>query len=220
MNQEIDEYKDKMARRNKILAQARAILQRAKRAGIPDRFMRIGDKEFSSLLAKNYYDVENRQNVMSIAYENPDELLDRSFILIDGGTHLYRRKAGFALLFRMIACDRFGYYESCRTVSHSLQVRHDFNRKSFVSNLKEHDVLFLGECEANLFSDRDDVGTFFDEILEYREDNKLPTIISFVDPLGNLNVMKSRVYGNYLSELTRDDKVVDDGRKFHIRVEG
>ena len=101
-----------------------------------------------------------------------------------------------------------------------MQVRNDFYRHPFAEDLKSHDVLFMGEMEPNLFSEKDDVGTFFDEILEYREDNIQPTIMSFVDALGPQNGMKNRVYGNYLPELTRNDKIIDDGRVFHVRVEG
>ena len=220
MNTNLDEYKAHMARRNKIKAQARAILQRSERAGIPDKHMRIQASEFKTFIAESVYNEDEIKQIVSLIYDTPNELLKRSFILIDGGTHIARRKAGFAILFRMIACDKFGKYESCRTVSHKFQVRQDFNRQPFAEEMKGHEVLFLGECEAGLFSDKDDVGTFFDEILEHREDNNMPTIISFVDALGPLNIMKSRVYGNYLSGLTRNDKVLDDKRIFHIRVEG
>ena len=217
---DIEEYRQSMARKNRIHAQARAILQRAQRAGIPEQYMRIKGEDFFTFLSKSSYKKDELDKIMHLTYEQPINLFKRSFLLIDGGTHQARRKAGFALLFRMIACDKFGRYESCRDIAHKLQVRNDFNRHPFAQSLKDDDVLFIGECDSALFSDKDDIGTFFDDILESREDSSFPTIISFVEPLGKLNIMKSKVYGSYLSELTRNGDLLDDGRILHIKVEG
>lgn len=180
-------------RRAKI--QAAAFLDRGRSANIPDQHLRINEKTFLSLLDPNHYD--EKEELANSLYKT-EIMLNTPLILIDGGNEEVRKRAGFALLFRIILFDKWGMYKDCRSLVHQLQNINSFvdisgeevSRNSLASELKRYDCLFIGEFGRELFKPNWDTGTFFDEILSSRIDNVLPTIISFSDPINSFDKNK------------------------------
>jgi hypothetical protein len=211
-------------RRAKI--QAVAFLNRGKSANIPEQHLRINEKTFLSLLDNNSHEDKNE---FTHDLYNTEIMLNTPLILIDGGNEEIRKRAGFALLFRIILFDKWGMYKDCRSLVHQLQNINSFvdisgeevSRNSLASELKRYDCLFIGEFGRELFKPNWDTGTFFDEILSSRIDNVLPTIISFSDPInsfdknkstqaamGKLNIDCGRYLASFCIEEYSKDKVI------------
>lgn len=186
----------------KVRMRAFAILQRAETAGIPERYMRIPSEEFKELLSPQFHKdtAEFSKNI----FENADQVLKNSFISIDGGEMADRKKAAFALLFRLIACDKFGLYRSCQDLHNKLQILKSggTDRNELVEDLKTYDVLFISEFRKGLFNPHFDTGNLFDELLASRDDEGKTTIISFIEPI-NKNNEEDVICGRYLSDLSR-----------------
>ena len=176
--------KEKIAAMRAIRMQARAYLQRAKTAGIPNKYMRIKKDIFVQLLCNDFH--INPINVANFVYDQPESLLTVPVITIDGGTIESRKKAGFALLFRLIACDKFGIYKDVNDLSHKLQSiksSGNISRNELSDLMKKYDVLFLSEFSQASFNPHFEAGSFFDEFLSARIDTEKPTIISFSEPI-------------------------------------
>jgi hypothetical protein len=225
-NDSLEEYQRKMAHNRRVRAQAQAILRRAKKAGIPEKFMRINQKTFESLLDNEYH--KDVSKMADYVYKNPMGLISKEFVVIDGGGIIERKKAGFAILFRLIACDRCGLYKNGTELAHQLQsLRSDagINRNDITEYLRDADLLFISECVNGDFKKGFDTGRFFDEILSYRDDHIKTTIISFSNPLPKSsnfetpdNVMTEQVqFGQYMCSITQADETKDN-RFFRIRV--
>jgi hypothetical protein len=219
------EYQRKMAHNRRIVAQADAIIKRAKSGGIPNRYLRIGQNRFEELLCPAYHkDIKKLSNFI---YKNPMEFMKKNFIVIDGGDIQTRKEAGFAILFRMIACDRYGEYKDCGELVHMLQsikpTEGDLSRNDVAQNLRDVDVIFISECAGNDFKAYFECGSFFDNILGYRDDYLKPTVISFVDPLPMEFAQSEHVmtdkdrFGRYMCLVSQSD-CNKDKRFFRIRV--
>jgi len=162
---------------------ASAILERAKVANIPDRYSRINKESFKQLL---YADFKPIDEVADYVYDNPLELLKKDFVLIDGGSEETRLKAGFAVLFRLIACDNNGIYRDCGELWHKFQnisFTSGFSRNEIAEELKDYDVFFIGEFDRKSFNPHFESSSFFDEILSDRLNNTKITIVSLVHPI-------------------------------------
>lgn len=219
----LEQFQEEENRKLRSVQLARAYLQRAANAGIPDRFIRTDKVKFQGILCDNYH--KNIPELIYNIYDNPKEIFKFPFILIDGGGMDSRKMAGYAVLFRMIVCDKFGLYQDCREIVHTLQsgIKTGFNRIEYMSSIKDSDALFIGEFSPNIFSPHMDTGTFFDELLSYRYDLLKPTIISFVqtlkdgsrikDPKNDFNDMRC---GDYLRALFQSP--IDHSKIMHIRV--
>jgi len=211
----LEEYRRKMSIARRTQLQAYAILKRAEKAGIPEKYMRISESEFCELLSPEYYKGKDIVRKLSaIIYRKANSLLQKSFILIDGGEQQDRKRAGLALLFRMIACDlERTKYEDCNKLTHHLYSSKTLGpegRQNFADYLKGLDAIFISECHEGLFNPHFEAGSFFDEILGHREDYDKPTIISFSQPLISANMIgvqsKSDMdYGQYLTRLSKAD---------------
>jgi hypothetical protein len=221
------EFQRKESRNRRILIQAQTILKRAEKSGIPQKYMRIKPDVFKSLLDTQYH--KNVDKVTDFIYKTPLELLKKEFIVIDGGNIVQRKRAGFAILFRLIACDKHGLCKNGGELAHQLQSLRVFEegmgRNDLSEELRQHDVLFISECSKDDFRKGFETGRFFDEILTYRDDNVKPTIVSFVNPLPSKeNTLNSKnemnetdQFGQYMCSLSKADKINDD-RIFRIRV--
>jgi hypothetical protein len=218
MNTEtLEEYQKRMSYENRVRTQAIAILQRAERAKIPKKFLRINQEEFKNLLCAEFH--KNPEEVAKKIYENAKSLFQFDYLVIDGGSFRTRREAGFALLFRLIACDKIGYYTSFNDLSHELEDA--LGRQEISRDIKKYDVLYLGEFQQEFATTQFlgfDAGGFFDSILESREDRSRPTIISFVNPVSSQNTIKTNEFGHYIAELSKQFRTND--RVLRIRVKG
>ena len=207
MNDSLKEYQDEMAKKRRINNLILAFIKRGREAGIPNSEIRIGKDEFKSLLDKDYY--LNTEDFASGIYSNSKTLMSKSFILIDGGDMYSRRKAGFALLFRMITFDYSGKHVSCSDICHKLQIASSnpsINRNEIADELKDYDSLLLTEFYPSLFQKGFEVQTFWDEILESRDIAGKPTIITFVNPISKDEIfMLSDIslYGQYMCMLSQ-----------------
>ena len=204
---------DRKARIHKarIKAQALAIIKRGARAGIPARYLRIAESQFKELLNEEYHlGRDGIASVTNFVYHKANELLKVPFILIDGGNINSRKRAGFAILFRLIACDKFGLYKDCSDIVHKMQsfVSEDgVSRNDFTNSLKEQDAVFISEFHESKFSKHLDGGNYFDEFLGHRADNLKPTIISFSEPINDQNMIKHTNCGRYFNEFSAKEFV-------------
>jgi hypothetical protein len=194
MSEEIDKFRDEQSKKNLAILQARAIIKRGILAGIPKDELRIPKDKFSKLL-------DGKDTVSDFIYDTPNKLIKQKYILIDGGNMEARKKAGYAILFRMMACDinnisgfKSGHVQSCNDLIQRCQVNNfnaDTTREDLILKLKKVRFLFIKECNVNQFKPQLEAGIYFDQLLEYRCDNILPTIISFENPLPKNNKSKS-----------------------------
>lgn len=216
---------DNFIRSMRIRIMVDAIMGRAKRAGIPQRYMRINKDKFLPILSPSYYG-DKQKAVAEYVYSKPESLMKKPFVLIDGGTNEERKKAGFAILFRMISCDKEGKYYNASQILHQLQnmsPTYGVTREEFATTIKSHDVIFISDFHPSLIPSYAESGIYIDEILEHRSTYGNPTIISFSLPLSN---KKSSVdtsltdigqYGYHLVHLSNADKHKDKNI-FRIRV--
>jgi hypothetical protein len=226
-NDSLEDYQKKMAHNRRILAQAQAALQRAKNAGIPDKYMRINQSCFESILDTHYH--KDPKNVSNFIYKKPLELLRKEFIIIDGGEAIDRKRAAFAIFFRLISCDKNGTCMVNSGLTHKLQSlnRSEMgeNRNDITEYMRNCDILLLFEAQQSDFTNGFDTGRFYDEILGYRDDQVKPTIITFANALSATTMMEKSEnswvdqtrYGQYMGLAGQSDSR-KDGRFFRIRT--
>jgi len=217
MENTLQEYQEEMAHRRRIRSQAVAILRRSKDAGIPESEMRIGRDQLKPLLDLTFHDGKKGLEANALLdriYDCANDLFKLNFIIIDGGNIFARRKAGFALLFRMIACDCNGMFYSCQDVAHKLQTINstmDYNRNDITEDLKTHDVLFLEEFRKEQLKVGFEIQWFMDEILTARSLNEKPTIFTFSDMVAGSDksevnaLANTAIYGQYMCMLSQLD---------------
>jgi len=224
---ELQAYQEMMAKKRRLNAQALAILRRAKDADIPPSEMRIGEATLKSILCPNYHNgQEGIDELCHSIYHKADDLFNKQFIVIDGGDIIDRRKAGFALLFRMIACNYNGKFRSCSELTHQFQTINstaELSRNDLADELKSYDVLFIDEFRRELIRTGFEIHWFLDEILSQRDLLRKPTIITFGNPLAGddksqINLLTSvSDFGNYLCMLSHSD-VKQNDKIMRIRV--
>lgn len=189
------EYIDKMSRASRIQSQALAVLQRAKNSGIPPEYFRINRATFRAMLDDSYFSGKGQSadKVAEVIYEFPERLFKKKFILIDGGKRggLNIKKAGFAILFRLIACDSSGIFKQSKDLISKLNSGwvsdSQGSRIDIAESLKNQEILFIDGLNPKHFKAGTkayyEAGIFFDEILEHRLLNSLLTILSFDEPI-------------------------------------
>jgi hypothetical protein len=224
MNESLEEYKKEMEYKRRVNSQALAILGRAKTAGIPKKYTRIGPDRFAEILCEKFHG-DTKKFTHSL-YNNADQLFKKQFIIIDGGDLYSRKEAGFALLFRMIACDKIGKYVDCSQLAsefQSIRFEKGANRNDIVSELQKEEVLFINEVNKRKFNVHFDSGIFFDQLLEKRDDYNRPTILTFSSPLESSggfsegNAITDDRCGAYLALLSHAD-LKKSTNVFRIRV--
>jgi len=193
---------------------ALAILNRAKEAGIPKQYMRINQDKFLQILNSDFHgkSLETKSFVEKI-YNDPDFLLNRHFISIDGGNFEARETAGFAVLFRILAYDKIGLCYGCEKLRHQFETINStshITRNDLAEQLRSYDVLFLEELDKKRFSPHFDVGSFFDEVLMDRIHESKPTIVTFSSPVVSGEVTASR-----MNKLASDGEL-DSGCGKHL----
>jgi hypothetical protein len=220
---ELKAYRDNLSKKRRSFAVARAIIQRGKSAGIPDKYIRVKKPDFESVLCRSFHG--DTKNLADSIYKSPSLLFEKPFIIIDGGDPDSRKLAGYAILFRMIACDKYGLSYDCGQLSSEFQTirNQGENRNDLVARLKKQGVLFINEFHPRKFNIHlPDSANFFDQLLGERSDYSRPTILTFSSPLErgvtNLgNAIKDDRCGLYLSMLSHAD-VKNNQKVFRIRV--
>lgn len=207
-------------RERAVINKAVAIINRAREAGIPERYLRIPPDDFKTFLSKDYH--KNIDAFVGSIYDNPVEtLFKKPFIIIDGGDVEVRKKAAFAILFRMIACDFFGEYKTCHELIHKFQtikVDDGLNRNQLAEELKGHDVLLISEFNKSIFSSYFESGAFFDEVLSSRSDNMKPTIFTFSEIIDKEKPIMHKDCGEYLANFSIKEESTDEVFRIRVRV--
>ena len=219
-----EEYIKETSHKRRIRQQALAILRRGKRAGIPERFLRTTKETFQGMLCEKYHNIEE---MGSLVFDNSNKLTTIPDILIDGGNPMVRHHIGCTILFRIIACDKSGFYTRCDRLSHKLEdLKSDgtMSRNQYVDDLEKYDALFIGEVKSASFNIHLSSGSFMDELLGFRFDNMLPTIFSFTKALCDSNEIPVQSAGEMISsvsikEYASEDKIINPTANFlRIRV--
>ncbi len=186
---------------------ALATINRAKAANIPLDSLRIKEDTFLDFLAPEFYSGKDEtKRFANSVYNNPSFLTGRKFITIDGGDYTVRGKAGYALLFRMIAYDRTGMYCSCGELIHKFQTFgsvEEITRNDLADQLKEYGVLFIGEFDRRVFRPHFESKEFFDEVLEHRINFNKPTIVSCTLPIVEKNEIERAADGELAADCGR-----------------
>lgn len=217
MKNTLKEYQEEMAKRRRIRVQALAILQRSKEAGIPESEMRIDETKLRPYLDKNFHNGKNGMEINQLCnhiFNQANSLFNHNFIIIDGGNMFTRRKAGFSILFRMMACDYNGKFYACQDIAHKLQTINstmELNRNDIADELKIYDVLFLEEFRKEQLKVGFEIQWFIDEILTARDLGNKPTIFTFSNPLAGHEFLEENaltsttIYGQYMCMLSQLD---------------
>jgi hypothetical protein len=179
-----------LAHMRRVRNQAYAILQRAESAGIPEKYMRINGDSFKDLLCNSYHS-GSVDSTTDFIFKEADEFCKIPVVLIDGGDIESRKKAGFALLFRVLACDKSGVYKDCADLVHKFDSKSfDFNKSEYIQGLKDCEVLFISEFRTSLFGTYSQSGDYIDEVLGYRSDHGKITIISYSKSINGNNLIE------------------------------
>ena len=162
--------------------------------------------------------------IANFIYKKPFELLKIPFIIIDGGKIKERKLAAFAIMFRLITCDRFAKFYDCRVIAHKLNtfdardVTAGDRRTDFAATLKGHNILCISEFNPNSFKEKLEGGDFMDEILDTRFNNLNQTIVTFQNPLNKTNALKDEVCGKYLNEMSHQEKLDKNPSEDYLRI--
>jgi len=219
-----EEIKQEIYRKSMIKAHVKAFIQRGLNAGIPERYLRIGPTEFKDLLSETYHGKEGVVSITDFIYKKPFDLVKIPFIVIDGGKIKDRKKAAFAIMFRIITCDKFGKFYDCSSLVHKLNsfdakgVFHGQRRVDYADSIKEYNVLCISEFSKTIFKEKLEGGDFIDEILDARYNKLNPTIISFRDVINPTNVLTDQVCGTYLNEMSRNEKLANNPSEDVLRI--
>jgi len=198
-------------RRSMLKAHISAYIQRGLTAGIPERYLRIGPDQFKNLLLESYHGKDGIDSITNFIYKTPFDLVKIPFIVIDGGKMKDRKKAAFAIMFRIITCDKFGKFYDCRSLVHKLNafdargVLHGERRTDFADAIKEYNVLCISEFSPTTFKEKLEGGDFIDEILDERCNKLNTTIITFQDPINPHNALTEITCGTYLKEMSKNE---------------
>lgn len=218
----LEKHQKETAKKRRSFVQARAIIQRGREAGIPERYIRVHKSEVQANLCNSFHNAKAYADQM---YSQPQTLFKKPFIIIDGGDPDSRKLVGCAILFRMIACDKHGLLYDCGQLASEFQTinYNGEDRNSLVRRIKNQQILFINEFHPRKFNVHlPDSANFFDQLLSYRSDYLKPTIITFSSPLESRvtnmgNAIKDDRCGTYLSMISHAD-LKDNNKFLRIRV--
>jgi hypothetical protein len=207
---------------------AKAFWERIKIAEIPPEYCRIKEDKFRSLLSPEFHGTELESFSKNI-YDNPIDLMTKKYILIDGGNEHGRLSAAFAILFSIIVHDKWGIYKDCVYLKNKFQTINatdSITRNQLIDEIKEYDVLFIGEFCRRFFNPHFESGDFMDELLGYRTMHSLPTIITFIDPIASIKDkeklaaqgMLNSDCGKHFARLCLEDKTTDKILRIRVKA--
>jgi len=211
----------------KCLRMARIFMDRASESGIPEIYQRINKETFKSFLFSEYHTGDGIDKVTDLIYDTPDKLCKIPFILIDGGDSIARKKAGYAILFRMILFNKIARAVFCKDMVSKLDTFSAVNdemlvRVDLAAELKGFDILFIEEFYPEIFHINRDGGSLTDSIIDDRLRNVRPTVVSFVNAISPI---KEAICGRYLADMlnkeypnSRDHSINPSGDYLRIRV--
>ena len=187
----------------KCLRMARIFMDRASEAGIPDAYQRINKETFRSYLFSDYHKGDSADRITDLIYDTPEALFKIPFILIDGGDPIGRKKAGYAILFRLILFDKIARSIFCKDLASRLETytsdRDDtLVRIDLVADLALYDAVFVEEFYPSIFNINRDGGGLMDSLIDERVRRTRPTIISFA---GAISPITEAGCGRYMADL-------------------
>jgi len=214
MENHVSEAIKEVVREKTTRLNVRSIIYNLRTSGMPMKYITTPDGRnvrgipssvVSDMLDERYHGgTKGVKNVISSIFEDVESLCRRSYILIDGGSVDERKKVGCAILFRLIACNMTGLYESCADLAHKLQTfksTENMSRNEFSDSLKRLDSLFISEFRTDYFKEWAQSGEFLDAVLGYRSDHRMPTIVSFGKALSKANEIHDNVCGECMNLL-------------------
>ena len=212
---------EKVFARRRAKKIALAFIKRGEDAGIPPKYLCLNESVFKNVLDESYHGSKVSELCQNI-YHDSNWLLSIPVILIDGGDVDSRKKAGFAILFRMISFDRRGLYSDFHDLTKKFQsfdATLDVSRNDLAEEMKTYDTLFISEFDRRHFSPHCETGSFFDEVLGHRIDFVKPTIISSSDPISIANPILNKDCGEYLANLSVKEKSTDSVLRIRVKKE-
>jgi hypothetical protein len=211
MDYETTEEVKKLAFERRRRALAAAFINRAHEAGIPRRHMRINQATFAKMLSPAYH--KNPEKLAEFVYKRPNELLNLDTIIIDGGGVEDRKRAGFALLFRIITVDHYGMYKDFKSIAHRFSTWNKVageTREELTEELKDSEVLFISDFKEGVINPHTDGSFYFDEVFSARIDSEQLTIVSFADQISGDKAIRDMNNGQYFANWSAK-KYADSG---------
>jgi hypothetical protein len=117
-------------------------------------------------------------------------------------------------------------YEAFKTLAHTIGTFKDtdgLSRNDYISMLANVDTLCLSEFDKKDINTKLETGSFIDELLEIRDNNKRTTIITCTKPLiakygmNIQNAIDTDDFGSYMVLLSRLD-IEPKERNFSLRI--
>lgn len=214
MNKTLDE-KLILARKVQM---AKAMLQRADEAGIPKEYRSIGPDKLKTILCNRYH--KDIEGLVQKIYTEPNFLISKKVIAIDGGNLLQRKRAGFALLFRIITFDNVALYKDFNETTETLKQFNSVESAEIMNSMKKADHLFIGELRTHVLqAPPKSIAMLWDSIFEKRYDTEKTTIVSFSSPLpsSSHNIICDDTCGNFFPFIYNND-VNKELNVFRLRV--
>ena len=218
--------REAIIQRARVRQMALATIRRGRDAMIPEDRLRIKEEDFLALLSPDFH--KDTHKFASDIYNIPEMLLKRKFITIDGGDEESRLMAGYAILFRMIAYDKTGMYCNCGEVIHqfqSIKSTEEVNRNDLAGELKNYNVLMIGEFNRTVFRPHWESPDFFDEVLSHRVNYSKPTIVTCAVPITDCSKEERAATGKsvsdagvYLSKLAITSDTTDNVLRIRVKT--
>lgn len=179
----LEDHHKVMGMANRKVQMAVALMKRAENAGIPTKFMKIGPSDFKSHLCPNFHKDKIDRLVEKI-YTDPKFIKRYDAIAIDGANYMVRKKAMFAILYRVITFDNFGMYEDFGDITETFKRFQPEETAGLIDAMKSTDILALSEFSRTIFQKAPySIPRNWDAILQKRCDKSKVTIISFSNTL-------------------------------------
>lgn len=211
----------------KCLRLLRIFMARASSAGIPEAYQRINKETFRDYLFPEYHTKAGVGQIADLIYDTPEQVCKIPFILIDGGDSMTRKKAGYAILFRLILFNKIARAIFCKDLVSKLETFEASTddmlvRVDLAEEMKGFDVLFVEEFYPAIFHMKKDGGSLMDSLIDERLRNTRPTVVSFANAISPVNDDRC---GRYLADLlnreyadSKDHSKNPSGDVLRIRV--
>ena len=196
----------------KCLRLLRIFMKRAADAGIPEIYQRINKETFRNFLFPAYHTGDAVDKITDLIYDTPDKLCKIPFIMIDGGDSLARKKAGYAILFRLILFNKIAHAIFGKDLVSRLETFNASNdatlvRVDLVEEMAGFDILFVEEFYHTIFNENRDGGIYMDSLIDTRLRNTRTTVISFSDAI---SPQEDARCGRYMADMLAKEYANED----------